>query len=259
MKIIHLISDISRINYGVWNVVVATFPFLIEQGHEPEIWFPSGGAPVPDEIKRFKFREIVSTEVGGQRSEDGNWKMEARSSKQEAGGSKLEAGSSKMEARSSKQEAGGSKGETGSWKLEDGKHARDKSIQEFQSSIPDPQSSILVSHGNWGWATKTGYKMKRAGYKWIAVPHGMLEPWSLRQKWLKKKLYFHLSEYPKLKKADAIIAVGRPEFNNLKKYFDKVYHIPNGIVPVETMNNPGEEEMGRWGEQLTNLLCQGQG
>ena len=39
---------------------------------------------------------------------------------------------------------------------------------------------------------------------WVAVPHGMLEPWSLSQKRLKKWMYLHLVESPMLRRAHAI-------------------------------------------------------
>ncbi len=160
MKVVHLISDISRINYGVWNVALATFPHLYESGHEPEIWFPESDLGIPDEIKKWNHTSLSITD----------------------------------------------------------------------KIFP---SSILISHGTWSWATKVGYQAKKAGFPWIAVPHGMLEPWSMKQKWLKKKLYFELFEKARLGHADALIAVGKPEYHNLQKWFPNVHHIPNGIEPVE--------------------------
>jgi glycosyltransferase involved in cell wall biosynthesis len=71
-------------------------------------------------------------------------------------------------------------------------------------------------------------------YKWLMVPHGMLEPWSMQQKWFKKWLYFSLVERRLLAKANVIRAVGSPEFNNLQKMLStKVVLIPNGIPPLD--------------------------
>lgn len=174
LKIIHLISDISRINFGVWNVVIATFSHLRDMGHEPEIWYPETGEKVPDEIKPFTMKRME----GGLR-----------------------------DAQS-----------------------------QIKNRIPQivNQNNIFISHGTWSWATKTGYHAKKYGFPWIAVPHGMLESWAMQQNKFKKKLYFNFFEKRYLKKADAIMAVGKPESENLKKWFLNVHHIPNGIIPVES-------------------------
>lgn len=95
-----------------------------------------------------------------------------------------------------------------------------------------PENSIVISHGSWQWPTTFGYKLQNKGFKWMAVPHGMLEPWSMQQKKLKKKLYYTLVEKPLLKKANLIRAVSQPEFNRLSQtYQGKVVHIPNGVTP----------------------------
>lgn len=89
--------------------------------------------------------------------------------------------------------------------------------------------TVIVSHGCWRFPTRWGSWGKNWGFKWMYVPHGMLEEWSLKQKWLKKKIYFHLIEQGLAKKAHWVRAVGSPEAQHLKKYFPNVYLIPNGI------------------------------
>ena len=92
--------------------------------------------------------------------------------------------------------------------------------------------TIIITHGTWRYPTLWGKVLKRAGYKWQYVPHGMLEPWSMQQKALKKKLYFNLIELPAARGADMVRAVGAPELANLKRHFPKAVLRPNG-VPVK--------------------------
>lgn len=93
-------------------------------------------------------------------------------------------------------------------------------------------NTIVVSHGCWRGPTKVGFKLKLVGYNWIVVPHGMLEPWSMRQKRLKKRLYF-LVEKRLMAYASSVRAVSYPEYDRLKKVFGKkVFYVPNCIIPA---------------------------
>jgi len=94
------------------------------------------------------------------------------------------------------------------------------------------EKSIIVSHGCWQMPTRLAYKLRRKGYPWMYVPHGMLEPWSLQQKALQKKIYYKLIENPLTQNANVIRAVGSPEYNNLKKVYQNVTLIPNGVEEV---------------------------
>ena len=170
MHIVHLLSDISRINFCIWNVVLSTIPYLEKFGATVEIWFPESSSEIPEEFKQFHTKQIRTP------------------------------------------------------------HSALRNLKSLSAINYEP-STIFISHGTWSWATKFGYQMKRMGYHWISVPHGMLEPWSMNQKWLKKQVYFHLEEKRILRHADALIAVGGPEDNNLMRWFNNVHHIPNGIEP----------------------------
>jgi len=172
ITVVHLLSDISRINFGIWNPVVSTISYFEKLGVSVEIWFPESNSKIPDEIQQHRFRQLNKQNF-------------------------------------------------------------------FLENFPS-KNTVFISHGCWSWATRIGYFMKSHGYGWIAVPHGMLEPWSMNQKWFKKQTYFHFIEKRKLNIADTFIAVGGPEVDNLKRWFDKVEHIPNGIEPFIG-------EMGKWG------------
>jgi len=127
---------------------------------------------------------------------------------------------------------------------------RQISKQNFSLKDLPSKNIIFISHGCWSWATRFGHFMKNFGHGWIAVPHGMLEPWSMNQKWFKKQSYFHFIEKRKLKNADTFIAVGGPEADNLKRWFDKVEHIPNGIEPfIGETSEKVDHENSRSGKQ----------
>ena len=110
----------------------------------------------------------------------------------------------------------------------------------------DPARDVIVSHGCWQYPTRWGQLLKRRGYAWLAVPHGMLEAWSLSQKRIRKILYFHVLEKRALLLADRIRAVGQPERVNLRKVFgERVVWIPNGVPSRAGTRNEGVKANGR--------------
>jgi len=90
---------------------------------------------------------------------------------------------------------------------------------------------LIVTHGCWSYCTRWGWAFQRLGFKWIYTPHGMLEPWALTQKFLKKKLYLNLFEMPMARHSSAIRAVSTSESHNLGRIFKntKLQVIPNGV------------------------------
>jgi glycosyltransferase involved in cell wall biosynthesis len=92
----------------------------------------------------------------------------------------------------------------------------------------NPATDIIVTHGAWRYPTRWGAWLRRKGFRWVYVPHGMLEPWSLTQKAAKKAVYWRLIEGPLTKKAAGIRAVGQPERTNLLMRYRSVIFIPNG-------------------------------
>jgi glycosyltransferase involved in cell wall biosynthesis len=95
----------------------------------------------------------------------------------------------------------------------------------------DPKKDFIITHGTWQYPTRWGAWLKKKGFNWMYVPQGMLEPWALQQKWLKKQFYFHLFEKRMVNRADVIRAVSLPENENLKPLFpsSSIRFIPNGV------------------------------
>jgi len=97
------------------------------------------------------------------------------------------------------------------------------------------QTDIIISHGAWRYPTQWGHYLKKRGFRWIYVPHGMLEPWSMQQKRIKKLVFFHLLERRMVLKADVVRAVSQTERENLYKFFPRsdVRFMPNAVEPIE--------------------------
>ena len=93
--------------------------------------------------------------------------------------------------------------------------------------------AVVETHGCWRLPTKLGAHVKQLGYKWIYTPHGMLEPWSMQQKRIKKELYWYLKEKLFAKQADFVRAVSLNEVDNLKQRLSTdIVWVPNGITPL---------------------------
>lgn len=113
------------------------------------------------------------------------------------------------------------------------RNIEDTSAFEKALSAYSTKDTIIISHGLWKEPTFWGSAAQKRGFSWVVIPHGMLEPWSMRHKWWKKLPYYNLIEKPKIGGASAYIAVGLTEYYHLKKYFsDKVHLLSNGIKPI---------------------------
>lgn len=111
-----------------------------------------------------------------------------------------------------------------------------KAALEFFSNF-QPESTIIASHGCWRFPTRWGSWAIQQGFRWVYCPHGMLEPWSMNHKWLKKKIYFEFWEKPMARKANLVRAVGSPEERHLKNFFPKVIRIANGIYDADFLSS----------------------
>ena len=93
-----------------------------------------------------------------------------------------------------------------------------------------PENTIFVSHGCWRYPSKVGFEAVKKGFKWVYVPHGMLEPWSLKQNKLLKFFYFNIFEKRYAYSSSAIRSVSEPEKTNLENLIGrKVFRIYNGV------------------------------
>lgn len=102
------------------------------------------------------------------------------------------------------------------------------------SSILERLHPALVDvQGLWmyhSWAALK-YTKKHPNVKKVITPHGMLDPWALKNSAWKKKLVGKLFEYENLRTADCFHALCKSEYNSIRDFglTSPIAIIPNGI------------------------------
>jgi glycosyltransferase involved in cell wall biosynthesis len=101
------------------------------------------------------------------------------------------------------------------------------------------RAEVLHLHGLWQGHTRHGARIARdARVPYLIAAHGMTEPWALRHKALKKKLYTALVEGKNLRRAACLHALSRPEIEHLRALAPRtpVCFVPNGVA-LEPFDN----------------------
>jgi glycosyltransferase involved in cell wall biosynthesis len=99
------------------------------------------------------------------------------------------------------------------------------------------ESSLVHLHTLWSYPTLAAARIcRKLGIPYVVMPHGMLDPHSLRRKWLKKWLYGHMLEWPNVRAAQAMIYTHAEE----KRLAEQaVSSLPPGhIVPLGADDPP---------------------
>ena len=93
-------------------------------------------------------------------------------------------------------------------------------------------AEVVHFHGLWQGHTRRGAKAARlANVPYLVAAHGMAEPWALKHKALKKKVYTALVEGKNLRRASCLHALSRPEVGHLRAIAPRtpVALVPNGV------------------------------
>ena len=93
-------------------------------------------------------------------------------------------------------------------------------------------AGLLHMHGLWQAQTRRGARLaRRADVPYLIAAHGMAEPWAMRHKAWKKKIYTALVEGKNLRRAACLHALSRPEIGHLRAIAPRtpVCFIPNGV------------------------------
>ena len=100
-----------------------------------------------------------------------------------------------------------------------------------------PQCRLVHLHTVWTYPTWAAMKAcRRHGVPYVVMPHGMLDPYSLERKWLKKQLYGRLIEWPNLRRAKAMIYTHDAERQLAES---SIAGLPSGyIVPLGSDEPP---------------------
>lgn len=91
---------------------------------------------------------------------------------------------------------------------------------------------LVHIHGIWDLRLHVVAKMcRKAGVPYVIAPRGMLEPWSLKQKWLKKRIARFLYQDKDLKCAAALHATAESEAAQFRKlgFKNPIIISPNGV------------------------------
>jgi glycosyltransferase involved in cell wall biosynthesis len=93
-------------------------------------------------------------------------------------------------------------------------------------------AEVVHIHGLWQGHSRRGSRAaRRAGIPYLIAAHGMAEPWALRHKALKKKIYAAVVERKNLRRAACLHALSRPEIGHLRAFAPRtpVCLVPNGV------------------------------
>ena len=108
------------------------------------------------------------------------------------------------------------------------------------------KSPIDLIHIHGIWSPFLHYVAKFAQQyqiKYLVAPRGMLEPWSLNQKWLKKKIAWWLYQRRDLQKAEQIHVTAESEAKSLLNLgFNSLTVVPNGVAICPAVQNVQREK-----------------
>ena len=91
---------------------------------------------------------------------------------------------------------------------------------------------LVHIHGIWDWRLhRVAVKCRKAGIKYVIAPRGMLEPWALNRKWLKKRIARWLYQDKDLRCAAALHATAESEAEQFRRlgFKNKIIVAPNGV------------------------------
>ena len=104
--------------------------------------------------------------------------------------------------------------------------------EPFEAVVERIRPDIVHLHCIWSPALhRCAVICRRQGIPYVIAPRGMLEPWSLRQKWLKKRVARFLYQDRDLKCAAALHATAKSEAEQFRRlgFKNPVIVSPNGV------------------------------
>ncbi len=104
-------------------------------------------------------------------------------------------------------------------------------------------ASVIHLHGVWGPASRALAATSASAPPWLVSPHGMLEPWAMRQGRWKRRIAWKLWDGTVLKKAACLHALCSEEWLSLRALGleNPVAVIPNGVdLPQHPVSRLGD-------------------
>jgi len=109
-------------------------------------------------------------------------------------------------------------------------------------------AEVAHIHGLWQIQSRRGASLARqAGVPYIIAAHGMADPWAMRHKAWKKKVYTTLVEGKNMRRAACLHALSQPEIGHLRQIAPRtpVCFVPNGVNPTPLENLPDRSSLER--------------
>lgn len=109
-------------------------------------------------------------------------------------------------------------------------------------------ADVVHFHGLWIPAmTVLSHACIRSGKPYVLAPHGSLNPWALRQKYWKKRLYLALVEARALTGAGALHLLNEDEVNGARAagIRGRYFVLPNGVSPSDWSQLPSPGQFRR--------------
>ncbi len=107
-------------------------------------------------------------------------------------------------------------------------------------------AEVVHLHGLWQAQTRRGASAARsARVPYLVAAHGMAEPWALRHKFWKKRIYLAFIEARNLRRASCLHALSRPEIEHLRAIapWTPICFIPNGVDLAFAENLPPRSKL----------------
>ena len=128
-------------------------------------------------------------------------------------------------------------------------HVHERKFPQFWGYAPGLEASllesdldVLMTHGIWQYASVATLQWHRkTGRPHVIHPHGMLDPWALKNSWWKKQLAARLYENANLHGSACLRALCESEAESMRAYglTNPICVIPNGIdLPDTTIQHP---------------------
>jgi len=107
-------------------------------------------------------------------------------------------------------------------------------------------AEVVHLHGLWQAQTRRGAPTAVAArVPYLVAAHGMADPWALRHKRWKKRIYLALVEAKNLRRASCLHALSRPEISHLRSIAPRtpICFVPNGVDLARFDDLPARSEL----------------
>src|SRR5260370_2976720 len=127
---------------------------------------------------------------------------------------------------------------------------------ELSQSLSAADPDLVHTHGLWTYLSIATLRWSQRMKPYVVSPHGMLDPWALRNSQWKKRIASFLFERRHLKGASCLHAINRPEAVAMRNFGLKnpICVIPNGVEIPDSTSKSQPPESGNEFERDRKVL-----